>query len=141
MAAQLQLVQNNDDSVSQIDTLAPSATDGEPPDMDSMKERLIALEGRVEGLAKSQEHTFLAVLGVGAILAAFMIYGLNRLDVLSDRVSDIPSKVGVELKDTVKTLSEAITAAKQQAPQIIVMPAPPQFQSIPQQQAPIQNPK
>lgn len=104
--------------------------DGGSSYMSDMKERLAKLEGIVEGLARTQEFTLVAVIGVGAILAAFIIgfsvYGLQRFDQLSDKVSDLPAKISSDLRDITKTLAESITAAKQQPPQVIIMPAPQQ---------------
>lgn len=96
-----------------------------PPHMPPMDdERLGRLEGAVDGLKRVQDLTAWAVLGVGALLLAISLYSLTRLDQLGDRVAELPSKVSSELRDITKTLAESITAAKQQQPQIILMPPP-----------------
>jgi len=123
----------------------PSGGKGsEPPDM-TMNERLRALEAEVKGLTRVQDFTLLSVLGVGGILAAFIvgfgIYGLTRMDQLAEKTSAIPGQISAELRDTVRTLSEAITATKQQAPQVILLPAPPQQQAPQSPLPPLAPPK
>ena len=54
----------------------------------------------------------------------------DRLDKLTERTIELPSKVGAELRDIAKTLADSITAAKQTPPQVILMPAP-QGQPVP----------
>ncbi len=120
---------------------ADGGDDGEvPPDMNT---RLTKLESTVDGLKRVQDFTLIAVLGVGAIIAGFSIYGLQRfdqlsekvdqisenfngkIDQLSEKVNDMPSKISAEIRDLTKTLAASITAAKQQAPQVILVPSPP----------------
>jgi outer membrane murein-binding lipoprotein Lpp len=107
-----------------------TAENGGSTYMSDMKERLAKLEGTVGGLARTQEFTLVAVIGVGTILGAFIIgfsiYGLQRFDQLSDKVSELPAKISSDFRDITKTLAESITAAKQQPPQVIIMPAPQQ---------------
>jgi hypothetical protein len=92
------------------------------PDMDN--ERLGKLEGMVEGLKHNQTITFAAIALVSAILLAVSSYSLVKLDILTGRVSELPSKISSDLRDITSTLSQAITATKQQAPQVIFVPAP-----------------
>jgi hypothetical protein len=63
----------------------------------------------------------LAVIG---ILVLIVLYGISRIDQLDDRMSALPNQISADLRDISKTLAESITAAKQQAPQVILMPSP-----------------
>lgn len=125
------------------------AGDGEPPDNPPMSDERIGrleagvsgLESAVEGLRHGQNITtgVLAALIalVGAIVAAFGVYGLQRLDAINDRmftlndkVNALPSQIGSDLRDLSKTIAENITAARQ-FPQTPPPPVPPQPQSPP----------
>jgi hypothetical protein len=118
-------------SVHQINAPGPEkelesgSGDGRVP---PMNERLAKLEGVVDGLGRTQEFTLIAVIGVGAIIAAFVIgfgiYSLQRIDTMNDKIVALPAQINTDLRDITKTLAESITAAKQQQPQIILMPAP-----------------
>jgi hypothetical protein len=102
---------------------ADGGDDGEvPPDMNM---RLTKLEATVDGLKRVQDFTLVAVLGVGAIIVTFSVYGLQRFDQLSEKVNDMPNKISAELRDITKTLATSITASKQQVPQVILIPYPP----------------
>jgi hypothetical protein len=98
-----------------------------PPWWDiEMRERIARMEGEARSLRRIQDLTLAAVLGVGAILAAFIIgfgfYTFQKVDLISDRVNDLPNKISSELRDITRTLAASITAAKQQPPQVILMP-------------------
>jgi hypothetical protein len=115
-----------------------SANPPGPPDGD-MNYRLASLEASMDGLKRIQDITVLSVFGVGAILVAIMVYMLmqqdqsrDRIDRLSDKMNELPGKINADLRDITKTLAESITAAKQQAPQVILLPAP----APPSQQTP-----
>jgi hypothetical protein len=54
------------------------------------------------------------------------LYGISRIDSLNDRVNALPNQISGDLRDITKTLAESITAAKQQPPQVILMPSPAQ---------------
>ena len=108
---------------------------GNGPDMPGMNERLAKLEGAfeglrtaIEGLRHAQNMIIGTVLGVGGILAAFIIgfgvYSLQRMDNVQRDVSALPSQISAEMRDITKTLAESITAAKQMPPQVILIPAP-----------------
>jgi outer membrane murein-binding lipoprotein Lpp len=92
------------------------------PDMDN--DRLGKLEGQFDGLKHNQTITFAAIALVSAILLAVSSYSLIKLDTLSNRISELPSKISADLRDITSTLSQAITATKQQSPQVIFIPAP-----------------
>jgi hypothetical protein len=108
---------------------------------DDMNARLAKLEGAseglkmaVEGLRHSQNITLAAVVGVGAILLTVtMTIGLYSLQ----RIDSLPG----EFHSIAQTLSAAITASKQQAPQVILMPAPQVQQPAPQPTPPPTPPK
>src|SRR4051812_48124267 len=94
----------------------------EPPDMaDTMTVRLAKLEVSVDGLRHSQNLTLGTVVGFGAIMVALLVYNFTRTDQLADRIAALPGQVASENRDIVKTLSDAITATKQQVPQVIMM--------------------
>src|SRR5260370_34508649 len=116
-------------------TEPPDMSDNE--DMPSMEElpymeaRLSKLEIALDGMRHAQNLTLAGVAGVGAavlavggIIVALMIYGFTRTDQLSDRLAGLPGQIAAENRDIIKTLSDAITATKQQAPQVILLPAP-----------------
>lgn len=103
-------------NVKGVDTSGGNSGEG------TMGERLARLEGAfsnfsevVGGLRHAQNLLLVAVVGVGAILATFIIgfgiYTAQRIDALPTEFEQINS-----------TLSNAITAAKQQPSQIIVLP-------------------
>ena len=110
----------------------------EPPHSLDMRERLARLEGSFDGF--KLVLAAVATVAVGAV--AFLGVQVSRIDgkissidgrissidgkisSLSEQVSALPEKINANLRDLTKTLAEAITAAKQTPPQIILMPAP-----------------
>ena len=85
-----------------------------------MGERLAKLEGAfeglksaIEGLRHSQNMMLGATLAGFGLLIAIGLYTLNRIDLLPGEFQAIN-----------RTLSEAISAAKQTPPQVILIPAP-----------------
>ncbi|QNQ39380.1 hypothetical protein [Brucella intermedia] len=48
----------------------------------------------------------------------------QRVDALSTQIETLPSRISSNLMEINRTLSEAITASKNQAPQVILVPAP-----------------
>lgn len=103
------------------------------PHLPGMDERIGRLEGSVEGLRHSQNLTVGIVSLVALVLIGLSVYELQRLDSLSDKVSALPGQISSDMRDLTKTLADAITAAKQQPPQVILMPAPPPQPAQPQQ--------
>jgi hypothetical protein len=87
-------------------------------------ERLAKLEGAVEGLRATQSVLLGAIGLVLTVVIAFGVYTVNRLDALSNRVNDLPGQISSNLRDLTGTLSQAITATRQQNPQVILMTAP-----------------
>jgi hypothetical protein len=107
-----------------------------------VEERLARVEVAIEGLRHSQNLTIGATIGVGAILAAFIIafgmYGLQRIDAvetklnaridavdakidqkfdaLAARFSEESARTRQELTGIATAISSAITAARQPAP-------------------------
>jgi hypothetical protein len=94
---------------------------GEPPD-DTMSVRVAKLEVAIKGLRDSVN----VVLAVAGLLVLIPLYGISRIDSLNDRVNALPNQISGDLRDITKTLAESITAAKQQPPQVILMPSPAQ---------------
>lgn len=107
-------------------------------------ERISRLEAIFEGfkdivdsLRHSQNWTLGAIGLVAALLIGFGAYMLNRMDNLADKVDAVPGQINSNMHELTQTLSTAITAAKQQQPQVILVPAP---QPQPAQRSP-QNAK
>ena len=107
-------------------------TDGQRPE--EMHVRLAKLEGAFDGLKMSIEgvrhsqNMTMGLLGVGfAIVIFFMGYLLTRID-------NLPT----EFERLNQTLSSAITAARQQPPQVIILPSPSndQVKPLPQPNSP-----
>jgi hypothetical protein len=94
--------------------------------MPDMSERLGKLEGTVEGLKHGQTQLLVAIGIVAAFVIGFGIYGAQRFDSLNEKVNGLPGQISAELRDITKTIAESITATKQQAPQVILLPAPQQ---------------
>lgn len=94
-------------------------------------ERIGRIEGEISGLKHSQNMMLggvglvVAMLAIVAgVVVGFGIYELQRIDQVSKEVGDLPGKISGDLRDITKTLSEAITAAKQAPTQVIMVPAP-----------------
>jgi hypothetical protein len=104
---------------------------GDVPHLPNMSERLGKLESAVESLRHGQNWTLGAIAILSAFIIGFGVYSLQRMDSISDKVSALPLQISADLRDLTKTLAETITAAKQQPPQVILMPAPPQQTSRP----------
>jgi hypothetical protein len=83
---------------------------GEPP---MIGERLARLEAAIEGLRHSQ-NLIIGIMAIGfAVVTAVIGYAITRID-------NIPT----DFERMNSTLSQAITASKQQQPQIVVVPMP-----------------
>src|SRR5437879_2516708 len=87
-------------------------------------DRVGKLEGAMDGLRHNQSILIGAVGLVLTVLIGFGFFAMNRLDQLNSRLNEIPGKINSDIRDLTKTLSEAITASKQQQPQVILLPAP-----------------
>lgn len=92
-----------------------------PPDINS---RLAKLEGEVGGLKHGQTQLLVAVGIVAAFVIGFGFYTIQRVDALNEKVNAIPAQISSDIRDITKTIAESITAAKQQPPQVILLPAP-----------------
>jgi hypothetical protein len=95
-----------------------------------MDGRLSRLEGLFEGLRHTQSITVGVIAFFGAILIFLGGYTIRKLDQtnirvdqVSQRVGDLPGKISSDLRDITQTLATSITAAKQQPPQVIILPA------------------
>jgi hypothetical protein len=89
-----------------------------------MTQRLSRMEGALDGLRLNQTITFSAVVLVSTIVIAVSSYSLVKIGTLEMRVNELPGRISAELRDLNNTLAQAITAAKQAPPQVIVIPAP-----------------
>ncbi len=112
-----------------------------PPKQDhheSMTERVAKLEGAHEGLKRSQNILIMSVMGLAALffaLAGIMVslqISTNshidqvqaKVDSISDRLSAEFAAQRAEMSAQTSAISNAITATKQQAPQVILVPSP-----------------
>jgi hypothetical protein len=111
---------------------------------DGMSDRISRLEGAQDGLKQSQVILLTALgifgalfIGALAVIGTFQIFNLQKSDALSDQIGQIPEKIETRLQNITNTLSGAISASKQQAPQIILLPAgAPMGTTKPETQAP-----
>jgi hypothetical protein len=89
------------------------------------------VEGAVEGLRSSID----ALRWVVGILALVIVGGISflgvqltrsdsRIATFEEKVDALPDKINTNLLNLTKTLSDAITAAKQAPPQVILMQPP-----------------
>jgi hypothetical protein len=89
-------------------------------------ERLAKVEASIDGLRHSQNLTIGATVGVGGIIAAFIIgfgaYTLQRIDQTQATISNEAAQTRQELIGITTAISNAITATKQAQPQIVVVP-------------------
>lgn len=100
-----------------------------------MDNRLSHLEGSVEGLKHSQAMLKAGVMGFGglvlaavAIVVALQAFTYSRVDRVESKVDALPGQISSDIQGLTRTLSSAITAAKEQPPAVVVVPAPPQSQ-------------
>ena len=111
------------------------ADDGGDDHMSIMKERLAKLEGAQDGLKQSQIILLGAAGMVSAILIGLGIFMIQKtgdlsktIDTkassLSAKVDNLPVQINEHIQALTQTLSTAITASKQQPPQVILMQAP-----------------
>ena len=103
-----------------------SQTIGPPPagPSEPLSERLSRVEGIIQGLQHSHSQMFVSIVLVATTMIGLSIYILTKIDGLTDRMNALPGAISSDLRDITKTLAESITAAKQQPPQVILMPAP-----------------
>lgn len=110
-------------SLSEIRDRMPPPGDG-GGDTNAMRDRLTRLEGVVAGLA-DRVTTLTVVLGfLLTALLGVTTYAVTRMDKLEDKIDDIPGKLANSNRDLITTLSSAITATRQQAPQVLLVPNP-----------------
>lgn len=99
----------------------PESNDSRPPGGgDGPSERLARMEGRIDGLRdaidslRHAQNLFMGLAGIAVAILIFVIgYAITRID-------NLPA----DFERMNQTLSQAITASKQQAPQVILLPAP-----------------
>ncbi|MEC4591644.1 hypothetical protein VPG91_11650 [Nitrospirillum amazonense] len=111
--------------------LASDGGDDHSRDMDKLIERLGKLENEVHAIKGSLDWAKVAFAFMGAVILA----GFGLLATLShntsSKVDGISSKITEEFRAqradqaaTISALGNAITATKQQSPQVILVPAP-----------------
>lgn len=103
-----------------------------PPVSDN--ERIAKLEGAFEGVRQLQTTTFVVLAILTTVVIGLVGYNLKRTDDLNEKINLIPTQISKDLRDLTGALANAITASKQQAPQVILLPAPPP--PAPPQEAP-----
>lgn len=86
-------------------------------DMTALQERLAKLEGAFDWI----KTTF-------GILVAIVMGGIAFLGVqsvrLDSKVSALPGEISAGLRETNRSFMDALTAARSQSPQVIMLPAP-----------------
>ena len=104
---------------------------GGGPHVNQMNERLARLEGAFDWLKVVLTLIVAIMLGGFAFLGVQVTRTDNKLAALDSRVAalssqiaGLPNQINADIRDLTKTLSEAITAAKQTPPQIILMTPP-----------------
>jgi len=93
--------------------------------------RLARVEVAVEGLRHSQNLTMGALAVLSAVVIGFSIYILQRIDRLQDRIDQTQASITreaaatrQELVGVTTAIANAITAAREMRPPIVVVPAP-----------------
>jgi hypothetical protein len=131
----------------------PTPVDGDdlqPDATDMADDRLSRLEGAYDALKVVRPMLMAVVsillavaIGTTAFLGSQVASTNSRIDRLGDKLDAIPARLNEELRAmraemTAQTsaLANAITAAKQEPPQVILIPAPQPPPSAPTQQAP-----
>jgi hypothetical protein len=83
---------------------------------------------KLEGEVNAYKLLFAAIIAILIGGFAFLGVQITRVDgkvsATAAEVQQLPGKINRNLLDLTRTLSDAITAAKQQPPQVILMPAP-----------------
>lgn len=115
---------------------APLAGGPSGPHTPNMSDdRLKAIDGRLIAIESEQRTHFrwtvtiaLALAGLIATTTAFLMTRVDRvedrLSRLETSVNELPAKIGSNLSQINQTLFQAIQAAKQVPPQVILMTAP-----------------
>jgi len=114
------------------DTQKPIAAGNGDGHIGGMQERLSKLEGGFDGIKQSQAILWSGTLGIAAlVLAALAVVVTLQFYVLAE-VSGIDDRIGAEFRALraetaaqTSAIANSITATKQQAPQVILVPAPP----------------
>jgi len=106
---------------------------GGPHDMNG--DRLTRIEGRLIAIELEQRAhmrwAMLLAIGLASVFAGGFGVIMLRIDRTEDKlsriessVSELPGKIAGNLSQINQTLFQAITASKQQSPQVILLPAP-----------------
>jgi hypothetical protein len=106
---------------------------------ESVNAQLGSLNLRFGGIEEKLKHipTSLQIVGLfvamTALLLAFGYFAVGRIDRVDDRLTRseqrleaLPGQINQNLQSLTATLADAITASKQQVPQVILIPAPKQ---------------
>jgi hypothetical protein len=131
----LNIFERQQEQATKLSDAASRMTGGNGPSMPGDDEdRLKAIEVRLTGIEGEQRTNLRWVvtiaLGLAAIIATSTAFLMSRVDRVEDRLSrletsvnELPSKISGNLTQLNQTLFQAITAAKQVPPQVILVPA------------------
>jgi hypothetical protein len=86
--------------------------------------RVAKIEGAVGPLQWMLAFLAAIVLAALAFLGDQITHVDGRVEALQTKVDALPGQISSDLRDITKTLAEAITASKQQPPQVILVPTP-----------------
>lgn len=110
-----------------------------PPQDPGMHERITKVEGAIDGLKHTQNIVWGGVVGVAglmlaaaAIVVTLQFYVLSEVNGITDKIAAEFRSMRAEQSAQTSAIANSITATKQQAPQVILVPAP-QVQPPPQQ--------
>lgn len=97
-------------------------------------DRISKLESAIDGLRHSQNLIWGGVLAFGALIVTLQLFTLNEVNGVTDKITEEFRAMRTETAATTSAIANSITATKQQAPQVILVPAP-------QVQQPAQTPQ
>jgi methyl-accepting chemotaxis protein len=111
--------------------------------------RLTNIEGEQRSHLRWTIGTILALsLGLAGLIFTTATFLTSRVDRVEERltrlesnINDLPGKISTSLNQMNQTLLQAVTAGKQAAPQVIVLPAPPAAEKSSQQTSTPETPK
>jgi outer membrane murein-binding lipoprotein Lpp len=89
-----------------------------------MQVRLARLEGEVSSLKTLSAAILAIMLGGFAFLGVQVTRMDNRINTVASDVQALPGKINGDLLNLTRTLADAITAAKQTPPQVLLVPTP-----------------
>lgn len=114
-----------------IEKSPPLHSDGDGGNSNGMNDRISRLEGQHDGIKHSQGITIAVVGAVSAIMIGgfAIVIGMQlqtnaRVDALGDTIRTEFNAMRAEMAAQTSAIANSITATKQQAPQVILVPPP-----------------